>query len=241
MAENKAAITLDLAKYGKTQLPDVSKIKDIHAYINDLGDQELVMINIRVGEKFQTAKRFIVDHAEFVHSLRDRLPARGPNCIAVKDGDDVTTYTWSEFCLEFFGCSDRWVRKIMADLDGAVQDPRCGMDEEAEAPKPPANVIEEIAKVVDDIKEEARGLGVSQEAVMVSKVIVAEADAEEKLTIANNLIQDWDAFLKMTEEYAGNNRLPFPYITYVKEMDKRVRALAAKLVTSVGAAMKTGE
>jgi 2-oxo-4-hydroxy-4-carboxy--5-ureidoimidazoline (OHCU) decarboxylase len=71
--------------------------------------------------------------------------------------------------------------------------------------------------------------------------MVAEADAEEKLTIANNLIQDWDAFLKMTEEYAGNNRLPFPYITYVKEMDKRVRALAAKLVTSVGAAMVAGE
>jgi hypothetical protein len=83
-------------------------------YLSNLDDTILVQHNICIGRASQAFKEFFATHVEWITELRSRLPARGRGCkIEIMHPDGTTkTYTWSEFCLEFYGVSRDWVLKL---------------------------------------------------------------------------------------------------------------------------------
>lgn len=108
-------------------------------YLSNLEDSILVQYNIRIGAACQAFTDYFASHVQFIMELRDRLPARGRGCkIAIIHPDGTTkTYTWSQFCLEFFGISADWVLKqikmytMMQDCPGEPE-PEAEVEDEGE-------------------------------------------------------------------------------------------------------------
>lgn len=83
-------------------------------YVSNVDESILVQHNICIGRASQKFRKYFVKNVEFVHALRDSLPVRGRGCKMAIVQDGVTKmYTWSEFCLEFYGVSADWVRKLI--------------------------------------------------------------------------------------------------------------------------------
>jgi len=115
-------VTVDMANFENHKLPKVLP-DNLVAYTNNLPMDELVVDVMLIGKNFKSFKDWFNKHAEFVWSLRERLPQRGPNAIRIKRGDKIQVFTWSEFCLEFFGVSADWVRKQLLAYQGMSEEP----------------------------------------------------------------------------------------------------------------------
>jgi len=83
-------------------------------YVSNVDESILVQHNICIGRASQKFRKYFAKNVEFVHALRDSLPVRGRGCkIAIVQDGVTKAYTWSEFCLEFYGVSADWVRKLI--------------------------------------------------------------------------------------------------------------------------------
>lgn len=109
--------------------PDVrdGRVGDIPVsdYLTGLPDNKLAEEVISIGRQFKSFKDFFAAHCEWIQELRSRMPERGPSCKinVVDEGGVSVLYTWSEFCLAFFGVSARWVAKQQALYEGMREQP----------------------------------------------------------------------------------------------------------------------
>ncbi len=202
----KPAVTVDLDKFAGHDLPDLEQIDDTDKYLTQLSDDELVADVILIGVRSKSFKDWFQAHVGFVDELRGRLPPRGPNAIEVKQGHITTLYTWSEFCLNFFGVSDEWVRRQLNLYHCMQEDPTLGMGEEEEKPtKPTINPDEEM---VEHTEHE-----------------LLEVKAEKLELRSTKLHLELEALLQLLEKYG--DRIPPAVNQYVKELKQRLAALNA--------------
>lgn len=139
--------------------PDIPNMTDeeLRHYIDSLSKEELAMAGVRIGERFTDFKTWFWAHAELVHALRDSLPKHGPNKIQIGDWDG----NWGEFCLEFWGVSADWVRKLLLQIEGMSKFPTEGETTEAEDEEQEDEVkeggeeLEESPTLTDYNKEKA--------------------------------------------------------------------------------------
>lgn len=124
----RALVTVKL----KDRMAAVPEVKDgkvgdltVCEYVNSLSEGKLVEQVISLGKQFKDFKDFFSTHVEWIHELRSRIPSRGYACkIDLVDADGNTkSLSWSEFCLEIFGVSARWVSKLMANYQGMAVQP----------------------------------------------------------------------------------------------------------------------
>jgi hypothetical protein len=124
----RAFVTVKL-KDRMAAVPEVrdGKVGDLTVceYVTSLPEGKLVEQVISLGKQFKDFKDFFAAHVEWIHELRSRIPSRGYACkINLVDADDNTkSLSWSEFCLEIFGVSARWVSKLMANYQGMADQP----------------------------------------------------------------------------------------------------------------------
>jgi hypothetical protein len=116
-------VSVDLDRFKDHVLPEVSKITDVAKYTTELPLPELVCDVILIGRRMKSFKDWFLQHAEFVHTLRDQLPKRGRNSIEVIEEGSRTVYTWGEFCVKFFGVGSEWVRQQLALYEGIIANP----------------------------------------------------------------------------------------------------------------------
>jgi hypothetical protein len=99
------------------------------AYTKKLSTEELVETAVLIGNTVKHFRDWFADHAEYISELRKRLPRRGPNAIGVTCNGRTKNYLWSEFCREFLGVSNEWVRQLLLSEfanpdDDVVPEPR---------------------------------------------------------------------------------------------------------------------
>jgi hypothetical protein len=123
-------VTVDMAKFENHKLPKALPL-NLAAYTTNLPMDELVVDVMLIGGNFKAFKDWFASHAEFVWGLRE-----SPNAIRIKRGDKIQVFTWSEFCLEFFGVSADWVRKQLCIYKGMKENPEHFKDEQKPEPKP---------------------------------------------------------------------------------------------------------
>jgi len=165
--EPEALCTVKL-KDRPASVPDVKdgKVGELAVceYLTGLPDGKLVEQVISIGREFKTFKDFFASHIEWISELRSRIPSRGYACkINIIDADgNANTFTWAEFCLQFFGVSDRWVRKqqqLHAEMAAqpVVEEPKEG-DKEKEK-KPSVEEVEtEYEEKIERIETQASNL-----------------------------------------------------------------------------------
>jgi hypothetical protein len=116
----------------KDRMAAVPEVKDgkvgdltVCEYVSSLPEGKLVEQVISLGKQFKDFKDFFAAHVEWIDELRSRIPSRGYACkINLVDADGSTkALSWSEFCLEIFGVSARWVSKLMAHYQGMAEQP----------------------------------------------------------------------------------------------------------------------
>lgn len=139
--KDKAFVTVKL----KDRMAAVPEVKDgkvgdltVVEYLTNLPESKLVEQVITIGRQFREFKDYFAERVEWIHELRMRLPARGHACkirLVDADGNDKLL-TWSQFCLEVFGVSARWVSKLTANYVGMRNQPDIDEPEMPEGEKP---------------------------------------------------------------------------------------------------------
>lgn len=133
----RAFVTVKL----KDRMAAVPEVKDgmvgeltVAEYVNGLTEGKLVEQVISIGKQFKEFKDFFAAHVDWIVELRLRIPARGSACkINLVDADgNSKLLTWSEFCLEVFGVSARWVSKLITDYQGMQEFPDIDKEDEEE-------------------------------------------------------------------------------------------------------------
>ncbi len=108
-------VTADLAKLKGRKLP--TDEAGIAERLNSPSNEDLVLDNILLGRGILKFTDYFRTYAPLIIALRESLPISGEACrIAVKDGNEITTYTWDEFCKKFFGVSREWVRRQICEF-----------------------------------------------------------------------------------------------------------------------------
>ncbi len=106
-------VDLDSDKWKERKLPRFATGNDMMAYTKKLSTEELVESVILIGQRIKNFDDWFHDHAEYISELRSRLPRRGPNAIGVLCNGRTKVLLWSEFCKEFLGVSNEWVRRLL--------------------------------------------------------------------------------------------------------------------------------
>jgi hypothetical protein len=147
--EEKAFVTADLAALQGRKLPTKAQMEE---RVNNPSLSDLVLDNILIGRRVVNFKEFFLEHAPLILALRESLPQRGPNCkIAVKDGEKVTLYSWSEFVAEFYRVSDAWLRQLLSEFRKSM-DPNC---QSGEGDEQATNLQDKISRK-DALKQAVR-------------------------------------------------------------------------------------
>lgn len=221
------AVTVDMAKFEKHKLPKFATAAARDKYIAGAPIDELVADVMLIGAQFKTFKDWFADHAEYVHELRDRLPARGPNAIEIRQGKKTRIYTWSEFCLEFFGVSADWVRKQLCLHEGMKADPQL---EVASKPKSKDAPVEKA----DEMKVSRFSLETLEHRAQTYELRFAQAEMELRSLV--QLIEKLDASY---ESGAPHDKVPTGLIDYVRDLEKRLALMAEPQEPAVGNNFKT--
>jgi hypothetical protein len=185
-------VTVDMANFENHKLPKVLP-DNLVAYTNNLPMDELVVDVMLIGKNFKSFKDWFHKHAEFVGSLRDRLPQRGPNAIRIKRGGKIQVFTWSEFCLEFFGVSSEWVRRQLLLSEGMKADPQMVAPAKKKKNKPDSADTAVVSKLSWETlehkaaKSEVRYVSTMAELWSLIKVVRSTEDRAKQLQYVNDL------------------------------------------------------
>jgi hypothetical protein len=226
-------VTVDMANFENHKLPNVLP-DNLVAYTNNLPMDELVVDVMLIGKNFKSFKDWFNKHAEFVWSLRERLPERGPNAIRIKRGDKIQVFTWSEFCLEFFGVSADWVRKQLCTYQGMSEEPKLDSatakpEAKKKEPRPDSadqTVVSRLSLETLENKSavsELRYLTAISELRSLIKVVQSTEDRAKQLQYLNDLEKRLAA-LDLEPPAAGSNLNLLP-----DELDKKAKAAGEEL------------
>jgi len=226
-------VTVDMANFENYKLPKMPP-GNLAAYANNLPMDELVVDVMLIGKNFKSFKDWFHKHAELVWALRDRLPQRGPNAIRIKRGDKTQVFTWSEFCLEFFGVSADWVRKQLCAYQGMSEEPTLdsatakpeAKKKEARPDSADQTVVSRLSLETLENKSavsELRYLTAMSELRSLIKVVQSTEDRAKQLQYLNDLEKRLAA-LDLEPPAAGSNLNLLP-----DELDKKAKAAGEEL------------
>jgi len=92
----------------------------IAEFLENPQNETLVLINIAIGQVHRTFKEYFLQHYMFIKALRESLPASGSEC-KIRVDDEL--YSWSQFCLKFYGVSSDYIRKLGIDYEEMLMFP----------------------------------------------------------------------------------------------------------------------
>ncbi len=219
----RIALQVNLSDYAALQLPDLTgmdqgKISDL---VLTYDDAELVALNIQIGARCGDFKSWFMQHVEFVHTLRDRLPSRGPNALVI-DGE---SYSWSSFCRRFFGVSAEWVRRLLVLYEDMHADP--DMERTTSGTKGTADPAVDVDELGEDLEDDPQPAATPEE---VAAFLNAEEDEYDLSRLATHryqphtLAHEAQAMLNDFAKWLGMKNVRFRVEAQIRNKDHDNRA-----------------